>query len=265
MHHYNLTYLNSFNIKDTSAGLLEPSGLVLSNKGNALWTISDDTNKIFKINLTGQVKKKKSFIIPDTELEGIALIHDGQSLLVVKESLNELIIISVNEQKVMNRKKLEQIPGYEKIAHYFSTEINNKGLEGVTWNPISGNIFVLKEGEPGLLIEISSDLKHIINHHLLNKKNGFCDDKISAEEIDYSDIVYDQSINHFWIISDKAQSLFLYDWNNNQVIQTMKLSYSDNGQYKEIIKAEGIALDTKKNRLYIVSDESAKLYVFDIR
>ncbi len=265
MHNYHLTFLNSFNIKNSSEGLLEPSGLVLSNKGNTLWTVSDDTNKIFKISLTGQLKKKKSFTIPDTELEGITLIDNGQTLVVVKESQNELIMISLKTQKVINRKKLDQISGYKKIAHYFPAETKNKGLEGITWNPVNGNIFVLKEGEPGLLIEISSDLKHIIKYQLLNEKNGFCDDKISAEAIDYSDIVYDDSIDQFWIISDRAKRLFLYDWASNRVIQSMKLSYTEKGQYKEINKAEGIALATNNNRLYIVSDESARLYVFDIR
>lgn len=48
-----ITLKSTTDIKVTSAGLSEPSGLALSYGKNALWTLSDDTSKIFKMELDG--------------------------------------------------------------------------------------------------------------------------------------------------------------------------------------------------------------------
>ena len=49
------------------------------------------------------------------------------------------------------------------------------------------------------------------------------------------------------------------------MLQSLKLGYGHDCEYREIEKAEGIAIDPDENRLYIVSDETARLYTFDIR
>lgn len=265
MQSFSLTYLNYFNIKNEEEGLLEPSGLVLSHSGNSLWTVSDDTKMVFKISLTGKLKKKKSFKTSDSDLEGITLVDEDKSLLLVKEGNNELIKMLIESQEVIDRNCLEQMTGYDAVAQFFSNGKLNKGLEGIAWNPNSRTIFAMKEGSPGLLLEVSSDLKSILNHQILNADNGFYDAEVNAEDMDFSDICYDNSRDKFWIISDMAKRLFLYDWRENTVIQSSKLSYAHEGEYFEIQKPEGIAINPDKNYLYIVSDESARLYLFDIR
>ena len=86
-----------------------------------------------------------------------------------------------------------------------------------------------------------------------------------GDKLDFSGIVYDQNRKHFWIVSDKGQRLFLYDWKQNQVIQSFTLGYGANGEYKEIKKAEGVAIDPDSNRLFVVSDKEARLYVYNIQ
>jgi len=262
---FSLTYLDRFNIENEAEGLREPSGLALSHGHNALWTISDDTKKIFKLSRNGDLKKHDSFEIPDKGLEGIALDPTGEFLLVVEEEGNEIIKIKVDTQEVADRQRLAEMAGYDTVAHYFAGSGAKKGLEGITWNKETGTIFVMKERGPGLLVEVSSDLEKIRSHQLLNDENGFRDAEVGAEDLDFSDICYDQTRDRFWIISDKAKRLFLYDWKRNKVVQSSKLGYGKDGEYREIEKAEGIAIDPDTNRLYVVSDEEAQLYVFDIR
>jgi len=110
---------------------------------------------------------------------------------------------------VVDRQRLADMAGYDAIAHYFVGGKANKGLEGITWNQETGTIFVMKEGIPGLLVEVSPDLRTIRNHRLLNAENGFRDAEVSAEDLDFSDICHDRSRDRFWIISDKAKRLFL--------------------------------------------------------
>ncbi|MCB2263494.1 MAG: SdiA-regulated domain-containing protein [Candidatus Thiosymbion ectosymbiont of Robbea hypermnestra] len=262
---FSLSYLNHFKLGNAGEGLYEPSGLALSHGKNALWTISDDTKKIFKLSLDGNLKKKKSFEIPDKGLEGITLDPSGEFLLTIKEDDNEIIKIRIATRRVTDRQRLADMADYDTIARYFIGGGTNKGLEGITWNRETDTIFVMKEGKPGLLVEVSADLQTIRNHRLLNAENGFCDPEVKAEDLDFSDIYYDLSRDRFWIISDQARRLFLYDWKTNRVLQSARLGYGNKGEYREIEKAEGVAIDPDTNRLYVVSDEEARLYVFDIR
>ncbi len=260
-----LTYLDRFKIKNKSQGLCEPSGVTLSDKKNALWIISDDTKKIFKLSLSGKLIKDKSFKIPEKGLEGIVIEPNGKFLLGIKEETTEIMRINIDTEKVIERNSLKEMVGYDAIASFFTDGEENKGLEGMTWNEATGTIFVLKEGVPGLLIEVSADLQTILNCKLLHDHNGFYDSNLNPEEIDFSGICYDRSRHCFWIVSDKAKRLFLYDWEVNNVTQSFKLGYSKKGEYCEIEKAEGVTIDPDSNRLYIVSDKEARLYVFDIR
>ena len=262
---FNLTYLSCVDIKNEAEGLIEPSGLALSHKKKSLWTVSDDTRKIFKLGLDGNIKRQKSFDIPENGLEGIALSPTGEFLVTVKEDNNEIIEIRVDSREVVYRQRLAGLACYETVAQYFLDTGVNKGLEGVTWNCKTGALFVIKEGNPGLLIEISSNLRTIQSHQLLNEKNGFIDTEVAPDEMDFSDICYDRSRDKFWIISDKASRLFLYDWQHNKVTGSAKLSYGKDGEYREVEKAEGITINSDANRLYVVSDKEARLYVFDIR
>jgi len=145
---FSLSYLNHFDIKNKTRGLTEPSGLALSHGKNALWTISDDTKKIFKLSLAGDLKRNKSFKIPDKGLEGITLDPTGKFLFTIKEDDNDFIKVRIDTRKVTARKRLADMGDYPKVAHHFAGGGANKGLEGITWNPKTGTIFAMKEGPP---------------------------------------------------------------------------------------------------------------------
>ncbi len=260
-----LTYLDRFSIEDKSKGLCEPSGVTLSHQKDALWTISDDTKKVFKLDLNGKLIKGESFKIPEKGLEGLVLDPTGRFLLGIKEETNEIMKIKIDAEKVADRNPLDKMVGYDSIASFFAGGEDNKGLEGIAWNDTTGTIFVLKEGVPGLLVEVSADLQTIRSHQLLNQDNGFHDNDLNSDEIDFSGICYDSSRHCFWIVSDKAKRLFLYDCAAEKVTQSFRLGYAHKGKYREIEKAEGVEIDPDSNRLYIVSDKEAMLYVFDIR
>ena len=67
-----------------------------------------------------------------------------------------------------------------------------------------------------------------------------------------------------WIASDRGQCLFHYDWNHDQVLQRLDLRLNDGVQSKRVRKAEGIAVDSERGRVYVVSDRDAELYVFQL-
>ena len=245
---FNLTYLDRFKIENEAEGLSEPSGLALSHGKNALWTVSDDTRRIFKLSLDGELKKDDSFDIPDTGLEGITL-DPSRKVPVHGQGKRQR-----NHQNRDRRRRGHvtdnAFPKWRVMTQsrpIFPVPGSNKGLEGITWNTGTGTLFVMKEGEPGLLMEVSPDLKAITAHQVLNAENGFRDSEVAADEVDFSDLCYDWSRDRLWIISDKARRLFLYDWKRNTVIQSAKLGYGKGGEYREIEKAEGVTIDPDAN------------------
>ena len=260
-----LTFLNRFDIKDEDAGLKEPSGLTLGRDGDGLWTVSDDTARVFRLSLEGELDQDRSFDVPETGLEGITIDPSGKYLFTVREESNEIFKLDIAGQDVADRRLLKDMDGYDPISHFFENDPENKGLEGITWNSHSDTLFVLKEGHPGLLIEIAANLGAVLCHVNLDVRNGFVDDGRPGHEVDYSGICYDPSRAAFWIVSDKAERIYLYDRSANRVVQSAALGYGANGEYEPVEKAEGVAYDPDRNRLYVVSDKEVALYVYDVR
>jgi len=262
---FSLTFLDRFKIEDDDEYVAEPSGLALSQEGNALWTVSDDRTEVFKISFEGNPLGRHSFEIDEKDLEGITVDPTAGALVVVKEKSNEILKVNLTSEEVVSRHALSDMAGFSGIEQHFSGDFENKGLEGITFNQDTGTFFLLKEREPGLMIEISEDLSSILGAQILDATSGFIDDDIDAAEIDFSGIQYDQSRSLFWIISDEAKRLFLYDLNLDRVLQSAALSFAKDGEFREIEQAEGVAVDPRSHRLYVVSDEEGQLYVFDLR
>ena len=238
----------------------EPSGVALTQNKDALWVVSDDKKRIFCVDLNGKLRPEFTIKTKEKELEGITLDKEG-TLYIISEAKNKIIIIGA-DGKFKDDKKLRNMDGYSAIAKFFDDDGRNKGLEGITWR--EGSLFVLKESHPGLLIEISADLKAIKNYQFLNNENGFRVPNADTSKIDFSGICHDPSRQCFWILSDMAQCLFLYSWEGNQVLKHFTLAYEEEGTLKEIRQAEGVAYNSSNQHLYVVSDLEARLYVFEV-
>jgi uncharacterized protein YjiK len=235
---FSLTYLDRFKIKDDDERVAEPSGLAVSTEGDALWTVSDDRKSVFKISLEGDPLNRQSFKIGEEDLEGIALDPTTDSLVVVKEETNEILEVSLASKAVVARHALSTMAGFGDIERHFP-DGDDKGLEGITFDQSRGTFFVLKEAHPALVIEISKDLGSILDAHVLDASKGFVDDDVDIGKIDVSGLEYDQTRSSFWIVSDQARRLYLYDWDLDRVIQSAALGYEKDGDFREIEKAEG--------------------------
>ena len=259
-----LVYHKRIDIKSGSQGLTEPSGLALSADGKSLWVVSDDTRKIFRLDLDGELDRAASFKIEEKGLEGIAADPGGRFLFAVKEERNEILKVDLHTQRTVLRRRLQDLRGYPAIASAMGGGGSNKGIEGVAWNSKRGSLFVLKEGRPGMLVEIDSGLTEVLGHRLLGEGNGFTHPKLDEDDLDFSGLVADDSSDTLLIVSDQGECLYRFDNEVNEVVGRVPLTYERKGKRKTIKKAEGVALDWRRNRLYVVSDKEARLYVFDL-
>jgi len=203
----------------------EPSGLHFDNKTKTLWTVSDDNSRIYNINLEGKIIS--SFVVDGTDLEGITMINDSILVTILER---DRIVVFLNKSGEEIRRFNINIKG--KL---------NSGLEGIAYNSISSNFFILNEKQPGVLLEVNVDGK-ILNKKILNYAK------------DYSGLVYVQQDDELWMISDEDE-VILKCKNEGTVIEEYKVN---------INQIEGIAIDSKNAKLYLVSDSQEKLYVFNL-
>ncbi len=101
--------------------------------------------------------------------------------------------------------------------------------------------YVLNENNPQLLIALDSNLV---------EQNR---DTISFSK-DVSGIFFDDIDNTLWILSDESQRIFKTDLSGNP-IEEFKI---------KIKQPEGITFNKTRTKLYIVSDKTENLYVFDL-
>lgn len=202
--------------------VIEPSGLAVNSEGNALYTVSDNTAQVYKLSTTGNVIQAFNYV--GNDLEGVSSFT-GNKLLLAEERTKEIIEFDMSTGSALKHRI-----NYENSAE-------NSGIEGVTYNSADGTIFILNEKDPGKLIRLRADFTIIAEYDL-----NFA--------IDYSGIFYESTTNNLWIVSDQNKTI-------NKCTLTGELikKYSIS-----VTQAEGIAI--ANNKIYVVSDAEAKLYVF---
>lgn len=203
----------------------EPSGLCFSIDKKFLWTVSDQTGKVYKIDFYGNVIKSISYT--GNDLEGIAFDPSDSTIWVAEEYLSQIVQLDTLGNE-LNRVTVTGAAG-------------NSGLEGITINTSTNHFFLLKEQDPGVLIELDQ------NFNLLRYKRIYF-------AFDFSGIFYESQNQHLWIVSDQ-----------NEKVYKCALSGSVLTEFPIVVtKAEGIAVDIENNLVYIVSDSYEKLYKFSI-
>ncbi len=77
---------------------------------------------------------------------------------------------------------------------------------------------------------------------------------------DYSDVAYDSTRQRYWVVSDEAQAVYLYNWSTNAAEFTYALGYAH---------GEGVSYDPDNHRLYIATDNGSSqdsyLYTYNVQ
>lgn len=257
-----LTYQGSTNISNQfNQPFYEASGLGLAKNQSSLWSISDGELKVYKLTLSGG--NDGSFVptpvnvqstLSDFDFEGVTFappppgITDDHFIYVANEATQAIVPVNYDTQKYYAEKPLSGMSGYSSVgctgggtvysAFHHTGADPNSGLEGITWDPDLATFFVIKEKDPGLIIQISSDLTQILACKTLSLPNA----------TDYSDISYDPTRGQFWIASDEAKYVYLYDWSTNSAVKRWHFTSAD------MANMEGIAFNPSNSRLYIATD-----------
>ncbi|MAT56562.1 MAG: hypothetical protein CMF23_01160 [Ignavibacteriae bacterium] len=213
-----LTFLKSIKLQ-----IPEPSGITFFN--NSLWIVSDDESSVFNVDTLGNILNTIS--VDGKDLEGITNISDSVIVIVLERDRK---VVSINLSGKEIKSKTIDITG----------ELNY-GLEGIGFNQIKRNFYILNEKNPLLIIELDENFEELSRKEIHFAK-------------DISGITFDENRDAYWVTSDESNSIILCS-HSFEVIKEFKVN---------IPQIEGIAIDIEKNRLYVVSDRTESLYIYQI-
>jgi len=205
----------------------ETSDLCFGSNNSILYTVSDNTAKVYKISGAGKILAELQY--KGTDPEGICYV-DNQFLYLAEE--RQRIIFKLDLQG----NQLEQTS----IA--VEKNDDNQGLEGISYATFNKHFYILNEKNPGLLIETDENMNVLKNHSLTFSS-------------DYSGICVDNINQQLWIVCDEAATVNQCNM-QGELIKSYRIPVSN---------PEGIAYDPLSSKLYIVSDAEARLYSFEIK
>jgi len=204
----------------------ETSDLCFGSTTDILYTVSDNTAKVYKISTKGRILAELQYT--GNDLEGVCYVNN-QFIYIAEERLREIIKLDLQgntiEQKV--------IP--------VDIEEENNGLEGIAYATFCNRFYIINEMNPGQLIETDNNL-NVLNSYPLS----FADD--------YSGICVDNVNQNLWIVSDLSATVNKCTM-QGELIESFHIP---------VYNAEGIAYDAQNNKLYIISDADSRLYYFDL-
>jgi uncharacterized protein YjiK len=203
----------------------EPSGLDLTFTENGFWTVSDQNSTVYKLDNWGKIEK--SIAVKGIDLEGVSVV-DEKTLAVVLEREREIVIVDTSGKEL------------KRMNVYLEGELN-KGLEGITYDPANKVFFVLNEKNPCLLLTFDENLNELSRDTLNFIK-------------DASAIHFDEKSKSLWILSDENQCVIRCDLKGKPIKK----------YYIAVAQPEGITIDMKGKKMYIVSDIYNALYVFNL-
>ena len=209
------------------SGVPEPSGLALDIDGVHLWTVSDRTGTIYRLTLSGT--RVATLDVGGQDLEGITVDPADGTLYVTEEGLGQVLHFD-REGNLLATLTPAGLP-----------EMGNSGLEGITIDTSNGHLFLLKEKNPGLLVEIDTSGQVLAVTELV-----FADD--------YSGLAYDATLDQLLVVSDQSATL---TWCNTEGAAIKTLA-------THLDKGEGIAIGPTGDVYYVVSDSRETLSSFQV-
>jgi len=207
--------------------ILETSDLCFGTNTDILYTVSDNTAKVYKITTTG--RKLAALQYTGNDLEGVCCV-DNQYIYVAEERLRKIIKLDLQGNMISEKQ--------------ISIEQNeeNEGLEGIAYATFNQHFYIINEMNPDLLIETDKNL-NILNTYDLDFAN------------DYSGICVDNINQELWIVSDLSATVSRCNL-QGEMIENYRIP---------VTNAEGIAYNPTDSILYVVSDMQAKLYKFNLK
>ena len=204
----------------------EPSDLCLDRDGVHWWTVSDKTGLVYKLRLS-DCAVVRTLGYHGVDPEGIWQDPADGTLYVTEERTREIVHMD-STGKVLSKVSVAGLGGDA-----------NSGLEGITSGPVTGSFFVTQEKNPARLVETDTAGTVLALHDV-------------SYVGDLSGVTHDPRRGQLVVVSDQSHKVC---WTSlaGELVSSWNIP---------VTKAEGIAIDTTRSRVYVVSDREEKFYEF---
>ncbi len=202
-----------------------PSGLSKSFLPDHFYTVCDQTGNVYLINNKGEIFQ--TIELAGDDLEGVEFVEENLSVYVLEEKLRIVIRLT---------------PGGS-ILDTFQLDIPlqniNDGPEGIAYNPNVKHFYIVNEKNPAMLFVFDTLFQKIIEYPLNFAK-------------DYSSVDYEPVNDHLWILSEESKLLARCNLKGEpeKIYQT------------DVPDGEGLVMDFENELVYIVCDDTSRLFVF---
>lgn len=215
----------------------EASDLSYNPVTKTLFSVMGKHPFLVELTLKGDVLRKIP-LVGWSNPEGIAVLNDGL-IGITDERQHMLSIVKVTaETTTLN---MADFPKYD----LGPSKNQNKGFEGVAWDPVRQQI-LLGEERPPALFTWKSDGSDVLKGEKQKVTS------ISLDVRNLSSLSIDPRTGHTLVLSADSHLLLEIDENGQQV-SFMTLLGGMNGLKDTIPRAEGVALD-EEGTLYMVSE-----------
>ena len=127
----------------------------------------------------------------------------------------------------------------------------NKGFEGLAYDPTHKRLFIAKERDPMRIFEVNGFMDRGPGpRNLQVQTDPERDQRLFLTDL--SSLYYDVATEHLWALSDQSKMVIELD-ENGQPFSSVNLRAGNQGLKADIPQAEGMAMDSQGD-LYLVSE-----------
>ena len=256
----------------------ESSGVTYNWDTNTLFIIGDGGTAITEVSLTGELVSTMTLAAGSSpqgttfyDTETITYIGNGQFVF-AEERYRQAVKFTYVAGGTLTREAAQTVD--------LGTDIGNVGLEGLTWDPLTGGFIFVKEKDPLGVFQTTIDFDNGTASNgsstTVNSTNLF--DPTVLGLSDLSD-VYAFSSNAAFVGTSQEGTLLILSQEAGKVVEidragnilsTLVLTapFTQSGLSLQAMTVEGITMDAQ-GRIYIVSEEGGgdfdhpQLWVFD--
>ncbi len=231
-------------------GLKNVSGLTCNPLSESLFLVRNRPTEIIEIDFHGAEKRVISLRgFHDTE--GITHIR-GNTFAVVEEKRRTICVIEINQDTTaVDRDDSKAIILVEPAS------AGNKGLEGISYDPLRGRFYVVKEKGPRMLYQLSWP----VSFQGLEISNPWDIQKKSLALSDLSGVHSLSGGRNLLILSDESAAVVEATLDGEELSRLSLKRGGKSGLREDVPQAEGVTMDTR-GWLFICSEPDL-LYVFN--
>lgn len=231
------------------------SGLAFDPVRQHLWAVSNNPTELFALSLKGEIINRFALEgFHDTE--GVAYFSEDQ-LVIIEERRMSLLIVDIPHETGPILRKNSHVLG---IGLHHDQQVNNAGLEGVTYEPATDRLFLVQENKPTRLYTVGGLSQSLQGKQLgihLEINHQFIDEKVNLKDL--ASLSHNPHNDHLFMLSDESRVLVELT-SKGELVGVFPLVAGFADLEEDIPQAEGISFDSDGN-LYIVSEPNL-FYIF---